>query len=490
MLFGRTAFSLPAVGAIITVLSLAFDPFVQQILSTYVQQVPRASPLAVTTQATSFLQPQSLLLQQAISNAVYTDKFDRTPGCPSGNCSFPDFRSLGWCSKCQDVTREVQSNCSYSYNASTLVPGSHTYGQCDLGLGQGYATTLLWEVAPVGNTSFGFQVTTEALWLVDDGNAMANATFVNPTYSGIDSPQAVLGHVRMAFDDDAFPEKGFHVANATQCVLSYCVRDYQVSVESGALSVNQSGPNFGKVYTRDDVNMACWTADPDAIAEMKYTNITTSLSFPTQQGTIDFTNEVDPEHFAFCSSRAINGIQGLAVALGGYGASIGNPISGSSQSGVAFSEAGVQETDYFGATAGASADVFTYLSTTSTLGDVTNRLADALTALALTLPNKTQAITGSVSNPEVFVQVRWEWISLPIALCVGGAVFLAFTAFSTRMSGVGLWKGSSLAYLYHGLDERPGSFEGFDTASSMQASAESTMVSLRFSDKTARVCLT
>jgi hypothetical protein len=428
---------------------------------------------------------------QAINNAIYTDNFDRTPSCPTGNCTWPSFRSLGWCSKCQDVTEQVQSNCSYSYDASKLNQSEHYFGSCNLHLDQGYSTDLTWEVAPSDGGSFGLQVTTEVLWLVDDGNSTTTATSNNPTFFGIESPQAVLGHVLMDFDDDLHPENGFHVANATQCVLSYCVRDYDISVESGVLSVSTSPPDYGGAYSTvyNDQSMACWTVDPDSKSEMEYSNVSTTLSFATQEQTITYYNLVDSQHFTFCSPMALTLAQGLGLALGGYGASIGATIAGSRQFGVAFSEPGVQEIDYFGTTADAANDVFTYLSTTGGLLSVMPRLADSLTSLALALPNRTTPISGSIFNPEVFVDVRWEWLSLPIFLCVSGGIFLAVTASVTRVTGVGLWKGSSLAYLYHGLEKSRGSFESYDTASSMQSAAESTTVSLRFSETTGRICL-
>ena len=491
MLFKRTAFSVPALGAIIMILSLGFDPFVQQILSTSIRQVPHASTAASTIQATAFLNPQELVMNQAINNAIYTDNFNRTPGCPTGNCTWPSFRSLGWCSKCADVTKLVRSNCSYSYDASQLNQSQHYFGSCNLALDQGYSTSLLWEVAPAGGGTFGLQVTTDVIWLVDDGNSTTTATFNNPKFLGVGAPQAVLGHVSMVFDDDSHPEKGFHVANATQCVLSFCARDYNVSVESGALSVSTSEPNFGGTYstTYDNQSVACWTADPGSVAQMNYTNVTTTLSFPTQEGTIDYHDLVDPEHLTFCSPLTGLVARGLGLALGGFGGTIGLTIAGSSQSGVAFSEPGIQETDYFGATTGSSADVFTYLSQQGGLQGVMPRLADSLTSTALTLPNRTAIISGMVRSPEVFVEVRWEWISLPIFLCVSSAIFLAVTAFQTRISGVGLWKGSSLAYLYHGVEAPQAGFESFATASSMQSVAASTTVRLRFSERTARLGL-
>ncbi|KIW63331.1 hypothetical protein PV04_10185 [Phialophora macrospora] len=103
-------------------------------------------------------------------------------------------------------------------------------------------------------------------------------------------------------------------------------------------------------------------------------------------------------------------VQGFALALEGYGGSIGPTIAGGRQSSVAFCEPGVHEMDHFGATVDASNGVFACLSTTDVLDSVMPGLAEFLTSPALTLSNSTQTITVSVVNPEFFVEARWEWL--------------------------------------------------------------------------------
>jgi hypothetical protein len=65
-------------------------------------------------------------------------------------------------------------------------------------------------------------------------------------------------------------------------------------------------------------------------------------------------------------------------------------------------------------------------------------------------------VRGEVLTLETCVRVQWGWISVLAALLGLGIVFLATVIFMTP-SGAdwrGDWKGSSLALLFHGLDER------------------------------------
>jgi hypothetical protein len=62
---------------------------------------------------TKCLQHRTCATTRALSNAVYNNKVRSKTGGASGNCTWPSFRSLGWCNNCQDVTPQVRSICSY-----------------------------------------------------------------------------------------------------------------------------------------------------------------------------------------------------------------------------------------------------------------------------------------------------------------------------------------------------------------------------------------
>lgn len=39
-----------------------------------------------------------------LNAGIWGSGFEMEPSCPSGNCTWPVFRSAGWCSKCADIT--------------------------------------------------------------------------------------------------------------------------------------------------------------------------------------------------------------------------------------------------------------------------------------------------------------------------------------------------------------------------------------------------
>jgi hypothetical protein len=66
---------------------------------------------------------------------------------------------------------------------------------------------------------------------------------------------------------------------------------------------------------------------------------------------------------------------------------------------------------------------------------------------------------GETIKVETCVLVRWPWISFPAGLVILASLFLALTIWSTRQipstaSSRKVWKTSSLAVLFNGLDER------------------------------------
>lgn len=60
---------------------------------------------------------------------------------------------------------------------------------------------------------------------------------------------------------------------------------------------------------------------------------------------------------------------------------------------------------------------------------------------------------GTVFVTELFVRVRWAWLTYPLCLLVASLGFLAATVWQTARRGVKVWKGSLLPLLVADLDE-------------------------------------
>jgi hypothetical protein len=102
LLTTKAFLSVASVGAIITILSLAYDPFLQQLVSYPI--VYKNASSAVTRQARAFvISATDVDFVSAMNAGVWSDasSFVRTPACPSGNCTWPTFSTVGWCSTCE-----------------------------------------------------------------------------------------------------------------------------------------------------------------------------------------------------------------------------------------------------------------------------------------------------------------------------------------------------------------------------------------------------
>lgn len=62
--------------------------------------------------------------------------------------------------------------------------------------------------------------------------------------------------------------------------------------------------------------------------------------------------------------------------------------------------------------------------------------------------------TGLAVDSVIFVQVRWEWLSLPLFVVLAAAVQLVYTMVCCRSDPSPLWKSSIVAVLFHELSGR------------------------------------
>jgi len=63
---------------------------------------------------------------------------------------------------------------------------------------------------------------------------------------------------------------------------------------------------------------------------------------------------------------------------------------------------------------------------------------------------------GKAGLTEIYIDVRWRWIVVPVALFVATVVQLVMTIVRTRRTGSGVWRSSSLALAFHGFDSEAG----------------------------------
>ncbi|KAL5318279.1 hypothetical protein ACEPPN_013338 [Leptodophora sp. 'Broadleaf-Isolate-01'] len=108
-----------ALGALVTIVTIAVDPFVQQAIRFYPCGYVETNSLASVPVAHSYAPPQNLLepLEVAMVGAIYDGLLNLsfngstvTSKCPTGNCTFPiKYTTFGVCSSCTNLAYDIQN---------------------------------------------------------------------------------------------------------------------------------------------------------------------------------------------------------------------------------------------------------------------------------------------------------------------------------------------------------------------------------------------
>ncbi|KAJ6164232.1 hypothetical protein N7470_002904 [Penicillium chermesinum] len=127
-------------GASITVLALAVDPFAQQILAFPERTVLASNETALvrSTHGYNFTGhltrwsgsiSDTMVSSLLVGLAQHTDPL--ASQCPTSTCTFPGFISLGFCSHCEDVTKDTKQVCGPWSMSDPTAYSLHVHGYCN-----------------------------------------------------------------------------------------------------------------------------------------------------------------------------------------------------------------------------------------------------------------------------------------------------------------------------------------------------------------------
>ncbi|KAJ6019806.1 hypothetical protein N7499_003093 [Penicillium canescens] len=442
ILFKDKGRSLVTIGALITILALVFDPFVQQVLTYPVRETMIQSDSVMTERSRNLMPGDNNVdFTDAINIAFWTDNFSSNPTCPSGNCTWPPFLSVDLCRNCEDITlsaelvgcEDVPFNTSLNANQSVV---------CSVSVPQGRWASVPFGILPLyGNDpsleesdlAFVMFPPKDIVWTVD--RLFPDSRYLpNKTYSG------------------SHPESGLKISKVTQCALSLCARTYNVSVSGGNPNIGFSTPDYGMFSISDPFNLndICWK--PHGMGPPVKDN--------QFQGS--FKNETE---FAFCPALIL-----LDYDLQLHGTSAYTLEWRNSDPGWLFrrldqpSSPNMQKIITLG------------------LEKVTENLAASITKFGRTIGNET--VTGIMAINQSFVTVHWQWLTLPALLIILGIVLLLSTIHFNKTN---LWGNSSLAALYHGLESGPVAEN--DSLSGMEQTASKVKARLGISETSGALVL-
>ena len=422
-----------SLGALITAFALAIDPFAQQVASYQLEELASSQN---STLPVRFYFPDDLdesFKGAAIAGLFGSGQNTFNPYCPSGNCTWAPYQSLALCSQCVNVTSLIKPTplgCE-RYVESCDFDGcdQHVdFSSCFFSLPNGLG------LKASGRVKSAISGTLPPMMLDRVGYAIANFSLLDIT----DSPWAV------------------------ECSLYWCINTYTATVNDGRFSERLESSWYNATSTlplasipsenvldnsidfKPDV-MKLYNTTPPTGGAKSHPNLNLSVD------EMDFQPNgiLSREDFLVSSTPQI--LNWLGWLLSGNATSVDIPST---------VVVGLFHYGHGGHSLPENSNVFI-----AGVQDTFDQLAQSLTNWMRTSQGNAfdlsmgQAV-GVTWTSGTVLKVRWAWLTLPCVLLAGTLVFLCFTMIMTRKQQMGIWKSSSLALLFHGLEER--SAEGIE----------------------------
>jgi hypothetical protein len=352
---------------------------------------------------------------------VPTTPMEVLPTCETGNCTFPLFDSLAFCSKCNNVTDQTKMK-HYSHGrGDRLGPGRGTDDQ------RNYTYTF---PGDYNITVSGYFFVSGGEDSLTSGPAMiAKGDMPEPvarSQLGVANPISSIAILQFPEVQKAGYSGSYdnQTPRAWQCALYFCLNTYNVTVING--------------ITNSTI-LSSWHSD-------------TGTALPDIEGLGDYGNTADamltrPEDSPV---KVINNssfpLKGSTIAA--MAAYLNHTISGIQLTRT--SEVGYDTW---------TNDVMQALTETTDIGAIIAGVAASATKHIREGENRGAGfVNGTSFKSEGRVHVRWAWIILPVLLALLSIVFLVATMIRAARKHLPVWKTSSLPALFHGI-ENPGSFD-------------------------------
>lgn len=499
--------SLLQLGAFVTILAIAVDPFSQQLVQ-YQQNIKSSADVSTTiVRAQRFSKGTALVssvvpvtktaiadysIQAGILNAFiqpYDVLVQQTSfACPTGNCTWNPFESLAICSTCNNLTSQLvkYSEPSYLYNdlqkriAISYLTKNATSLQLPNGLYVNNVNRVPYhqpEDYP-GNT---LSEAVEAIFMTSFGTANASRT---NTFKESESLLWAMSFLKMqAPSDDSTHSNGWPNVSveALECGLFYCVNQYSSTVRNGTLYETETfmqnatrQPYSWELINYTSVNLDGIHIDNQSMKSLEFNNSTSSWSrtdlmlgngFNLSQTAVNSLSSQFQSQFT--SQKTINTSDHRDHLL----ARDYTPVNGFYKNQINSPDSAA--VDY-------SPPVMQILYNSPDLNDTFRRLARGLSNAIRAGADDPTLHTGASGVMTTYYRIQWPWIVLHIAVIAGGISFLTAMIFETRRTGVPSWKSSALAPLSQ-IDEIGDVLVGVKSIEGMEAKASQHFLQLRYS---------
>ncbi|KAI0856250.1 hypothetical protein F4860DRAFT_419366 [Xylaria cubensis] len=427
--------------------------------------------------------------------------------CPTGNCTFPPFKTLEWCSKTEtfDVSR-LSTNCSLTtYNPEYFTEINHHYNRTGEVISQDKTCGLFLDNSTTPLTTFPLTMSlnTSEDTVKDLVEFPYHYTVVDHSWGwnypscrswrNISCPPLAISYVSLN------PEHG-SIRRMEQSALTLCATEYEIVVNSGIQEYQAIRSGYGRFALNQTVlpgNIAkrgeaaelstiilggiCFTSSYDGGLYPPFPNDTDSREMVPGNTTLSFCWSSPEDPFIFTPGGDWEWRlwwDSLSHMFGDFKAR----SETAAYTGIYWNFDGHSDSAY--GTGGSE-----FLSTVKAKG-----LREFMIGITASMNNawrtmSQERVTGSYVYSETIFEISWAWFILPITLNVLSYIVLVSVIRNSMKTSQGkLWKGSTLASLYHGLQEDciPGNV---DSIEDMEKAAAMTLVGLKFVDKEDRSLL-
>lgn len=466
LILKRHTSQLAALGALVTIVAMAIDPFTQQVIqydycSTAADSALAHIPLTNNyTAGTRDNNGGADFLSGAMNAALYTGIFEPPANasanvrfdCATGNCTFPatddaiSYMSLAMCHSCTDISDQIS------------VRNGTEDGE-----------KVVNHVLPSGLT-IGGSILSNTTW-IEGGEPGQNTPFVNSTLFTFEMMMIMPSNLRVW---------------ASRCSLTPCVKSYGANITNGVLEEHEmpelsvplqflpaaAGDAYFSIFTNSSVVggkvLSCEPTNHPT--ERNTLPMSIGLTWITA-AYLDDRNYTPPYYPPECAFSL------LAFATGGIESALYNTL-------------GNQTIEDFSTTYYGQPWMIQLFdngnATPETLSNNVRGLADAISAAFRNGGDTFNSVpaAGTVLVSQTCIRVHWPWLALPASLLLLSSLFLAATIWQTSRDNTGKgWKSSSLPLLFHGLSEETiKSLGSVGNLGEMNESARSMMVQLRWED--------
>lgn len=433
-IFWRLRPGLATVGAVLMILSVAIDPFAQQILSfpsnrllapnetAYTQTTHQYWPRWATSVLNNVQNELSVSeveprMQVAIFSGLSQTNNRLEPICSSGSCDYDDFITLGICSECEDVTAKATQTCVPSAPRSNGNIGDE------------------WASTPTNCTytaPSGFNLTPGIMWNTMDTSKVVKwismprqpwTSIITSDTSDDGTPKPIVSFFAAKYEQDLIyyhhnitvPEQK---PTMTECSVYWCERQYTQNYFSTGhrfLETKTSQNLYVQAQVQSKVDF--WTRwlspfnGSKTLSENSTYIISSTTWIPMRRMMIKLFNGtliVNEEGDDADDAKSFSGIQSSLI-------------------------------------------LYNSNNLTQSMVEMATSMTDNIRS-----GNMASRVNGRAYLNSTLIHVRWPWIILPAASVVLSIVLLMATAVSSRRLHTILWKSSVLPLLVSQLENLPG----------------------------------